>query len=173
MTFDVTDPYTVKSIKRFNKKLYKDSITGCWIFTGTVASNGGYGQFYFKGKQIYTNRFALMIKLGRELKSRKYALHTCDNPPCCNPNHLYEGTHRKNMSDAAHRNRMIGSINSGNFQSGSKHRNALLKDKQVLEIKLAFLSGVTRNELADTYNVSWHIIDNIVNGRSYANINIT
>lgn len=52
-------------------------------------------------------RVVLEHKLGRPLGSRLYALHTCDNPPCCNPAHLYEGTRRQNTIDALKRGQHV------------------------------------------------------------------
>jgi hypothetical protein len=45
------------------------------------------------------NRVALEQKLGRPLLPGMQALHTCDNPPCRNPEHLYEGTQKQNIAD--------------------------------------------------------------------------
>lgn len=171
--FSVDDPYTKTAIKRFRRKVNKVEEDKCWIFTGTTAVKGGYGQFYFRDKQVYSNRFALMIKLNRELKPKKFALHTCDNPPCCNPKHLYEGSHRRNMSDAVSRKRMRGSINSGNFQVGSRHRNALFLDKDIVYIRCLYKQGKTRTEISKEMKTSFMVIDRIVKGKTYADVVVT
>lgn len=51
--------------------------------------------------QVKVSRLALEHKLGRPIKPGYLALHTCDYPPCINPNHLYEGTRKENMRDYA------------------------------------------------------------------------
>jgi HNH endonuclease len=40
------------------------------------------------------------LELGRELERTEHVMHSCDNPPCCNPNHLSIGTHHENMIDS-------------------------------------------------------------------------
>ena len=55
--------------------------------------------------QLRSNRVALEEKLGRALLPGMHALHHCDNPPCIQPEHLYEGTQSQNMHDMYDRNR--------------------------------------------------------------------
>jgi hypothetical protein len=54
----------------------------------------GYGKWGKAG--VRANRVALELKLRRALHPGMQALHTCDTPECCNPEHLYEGTHAEN-----------------------------------------------------------------------------
>jgi hypothetical protein len=79
----------------------------CWPWTGHINDKG---QSYFRkdpkpAPTVRTSRLALEIKLGRPLKKGMKALHTCDNPPCNNGAHLYEGTHQDNMDDRMRRGR--------------------------------------------------------------------
>jgi hypothetical protein len=60
----------------------------------------GYGQIWRKPVHIAANRAVLEIKLGRPILPGFLACHHCDNPPCCNPGHLYEGTSGDNNRDA-------------------------------------------------------------------------
>jgi hypothetical protein len=74
---------------------------GCWIWQGYIKPNG-YGQFNAGAAthHDYAHRFALTLKLGRPLGDGMYACHTCDNPICCNPAHLFEGDNRANQLDS-------------------------------------------------------------------------
>jgi hypothetical protein len=56
------------------------------------------------GVCIRVHRLALERKLGRPIKPGYFALHTCDNPSCINPKHLYEGTPADNVRDLVQRN---------------------------------------------------------------------
>lgn len=83
----------------------------CWPWTGRRQSKradgaGGYGCFIRGGKTVYSHRWALELTLGRPLGPRMLACHTCDNPPCCNPAHLFEGTFTDNFRDAVAKGRV-------------------------------------------------------------------
>jgi hypothetical protein len=81
----------------------------CWPYTG-VRNHRGYGQFTV-GRvegQKPASRIALELTLGRQLEPGELACHTCDNPPCCNPAHLWLGTNSENMIDAGRKGRIFG-----------------------------------------------------------------
>ena len=79
---------------------------GCWPWLGCL-NRTGYGQIADEeGALQLTHRVALSLSLGRPLTA--FALHHCDNPPCCNPAHLYEGTQADNIRDMVARGRARG-----------------------------------------------------------------
>jgi len=84
----------------------QDPSTGCtpWLM-GTCS--GGYGQVTPRGSRpkIRAHRLTLEVHLGRELTTEEVARHTCDNPPCVNPDHLLVGTHMDNARDKISRGR--------------------------------------------------------------------
>lgn len=73
------------------------------MWTGTK-SKAGYGVVSWLGRPRYTHRVALSLAVG-EPSTRLNALHSCDNPPCCNPAHLRWGTQRDNAMDCVARGR--------------------------------------------------------------------
>lgn len=72
----------------------------CWPWMGYRFPNG-YGRAGQTANHspIYAHRAALEFALGRPLAPDRFACHRCDNPPCCNPLHLYEGTAADNVRD--------------------------------------------------------------------------
>ena len=71
---------------------------GCWPWTRGRFQKG-YGALTLDGRNLKSHRVALELTLGRPLADRAFACHTCDNPPCCNPAHLYEGDAASNIAD--------------------------------------------------------------------------
>lgn len=91
--------------------------SACWPWTGLRTK--GYGRFKFGDKaRIYAHRFAYELANGPIPRDQGEILvmHTCDNPPCCNPAHLRIGTDRDNIHDC---------IAKGRFSRGKKHGDAV------------------------------------------------
>ena len=74
----------------------------CWVWTGAT-THRGYGRLW--------RRMATHIALeadGRPQPEGLFALHSCDNPPCCNPAHLRWGTHAENVEEMLNKRRHHG-----------------------------------------------------------------
>lgn len=92
---------TCKQKKRFLDKVDKSG--DCWLWTGTLRKCG-YGQIGFNGKVYRAHRVSYDIHNG-EIPKGLIVCHTCDNPPCVNPAHLYAGTPMDNTTDMMLRGR--------------------------------------------------------------------
>lgn len=81
----------------------------CWTWTG-AKTKGGYGHILLRTveprREFLTHRLALYFA-GIALVRSDKALHSCDNPPCCNPRHLRAGTQRENVIDSIVRKRHV------------------------------------------------------------------
>lgn len=78
----------------------------CWTWIGSTDKDG-YGHFDSNSKTIAGHRASWIVHNG-EIPNRLHVLHRCDNPPCCNPAHLFLGTHSDNMADGARKGRFPG-----------------------------------------------------------------
>lgn len=87
-------------------RLAIDEATGCWNYTAFLDKHG-YGQVHFRRRTESVHRVVAALFLGFDLKSGLCVLHKCDNPRCCNPEHLFVGTKHDNTQDAMRKGRMV------------------------------------------------------------------
>ena len=112
--------------ERFAKSVRKTD--SCWIWTASRDKNG-YGIFRgMIGQTAFTraHRFSYALHTGDMLVGMQ-ALHTCDNPSCVNPNHLFSGTGADNMRDKVQKGRSRVPV-------GEQHGKAVLTERQVKSI---------------------------------------
>ncbi len=121
------------------EKIVPEPNSGCWLWTGRTA-HFGYGQVRWDGRNMAASR-AMYIAIHGPLGSRDFVLHKCDNPPCCNPEHLELGDHRLNMKQMRERGRAVGMFRA---------LDPALRD----EIKELRSGGLTHREIAAVCNVS-------------------
>lgn len=89
-------------MERFLEKIEKID-GGCWFWTGTLTTFG-YGVLRVDGRNVGAHRVAYELFVG-PIDDGMNILHGCDNPPCCNPAHLRQGTQAENIADMVARNR--------------------------------------------------------------------
>ena len=132
--------------------------TGCWEWHGRRDENG-YGRTSVGGRHNYgAHRVAWELTHG---STTLHVLHRCDNPPCCNPDHLFLGTNRDNAIDRHAKGR------SKNLGRGALHPMAKLTAAEVAEMRALRANGWTQIRLAQRFGISRGNVSKIVNGRSY------
>lgn len=131
-----------------------DKTGECWEWTAG-GHKFGYGEFRVAGKLIRAHRYSYEIHKG-EIPAGFGINHTCDNPKCVNPDHLYAGTQRDNLNDALSR---------------SRHSNRLLNKDQVLEIRGLLSSGkLNPHQISRAYNVYPSTIYDIRDGKTWTHV---
>lgn len=84
-----------KHITRFLKRVKKTP--GCWEWLASKTT-GGYGRFKVGTRDVGAHRFSYTIHKGT-IPSGAYVCHSCDNPWCVNPDHLWLGSQADNIKD--------------------------------------------------------------------------
>ena len=151
------DPYG----RLWNRVDKSDGPGACWPWTGKSKVRG-YPVMRFNGKQRRVARIILELD-GRPAGTNQLACHTCDNPPCCNPAHLYPGSPADNVDDRQKRERFRWAV-------GEERRNTKLTTTQVLEIRSAHQSGESYESLARRFGVTSGNIRWIVKKKSWKHV---
>ena len=138
---------------RFWKRVQKTET--CWLWTGN-ANLQGYGWCYMAGKMRRANRVSYIMFKGRIPKGM-WVCHTCDNPRCVNPDHLFLGTPSDNSRDAFTKGRRQG-------HSGETRPMAKLTEEKVAQIRELRKQGQRPVDLAKVFGVRASVISSICNG---------
>lgn len=118
----------------------------CWPWMGW-RHPVGHGQIG-KGRRseglIYTHVAAWEVTFG-PVPEQMRVCHRCDNPPCCNPRHLFTGTAADNTADMMSKMR---------HSHGESHAGSKLTKTQVSEIRKLLSIGLSCQEVASRFPVS-------------------
>lgn len=132
----------------------------CWVWLGSYRKND-YGRFYssIAGKSLQVTRYSL--NLCRPTKDESlFACHTCDYPPCLNPEHLFWGTGKENSNDAYDKGRMV---------KGSESYCAKLTESQAKDIKYN-LGHLSNQKVAESYGLAKTTVAQIRRGKRWRHI---
>lgn len=156
-------PRTRKPLRvRLWARIEKNKPNECWPWTGGRCPRG-YGRIGNddkKMKNVLTHRAAYEDAIG-PVPEGMNVLHRCDNPPCCNPAHLWIGTRADNNADMAAKGRAYNGD-----RKGEKNGYAKLTSKQAAKIRAAKGS---QGSIAAKYNVSQSTVSLIKLGKRWAN----
>ncbi len=120
----------------------------------------GYGTVAIKRKATKAHRLAQKLT-DSAFDDSLQTLHRCDNPPCFNPRHLFQGTHADNMADMVAKQRR---------PFGEKHEGAKLSEVEVREIRARYDSGESRSSIARDYPVGYMAIWQITSKKKWKHI---
>ena len=144
-------------ISRFLSHVGKGNSDECWEWT--AGRNAlGYGNCWFHGRHQMAHRVAWIVANG-DIPDGLLSLHKCDNPPCCNPAHLFLGTSQDNADDRDQKGRL-------NHSSGEKHNMAKLTWEKVRLIR-SERSNISVSKTAREFGVCRTVISRVLSGMNW------
>jgi hypothetical protein len=134
--------------------------SGCWEWTGAT-NKGGYGILHTLAYDSQkAHRLAWELTHG-PIPDGLLICHHCDNPPCCNPDHLFLGTHTDNMKDAFSKGRI-------SRPKGDSHHNAKMSSEEVALARQLHTEGKTTGAaLARRFGMSKAAMCKLLRGETY------
>lgn len=148
-------------LERFLSKIQKTD--GCWLWVGAVQNRAKpYGRIKVNGKPDGAHRVSFTLFKG-PITDGLWVLHTCDNPRCVNPDHLFLGDRSDNMRDCAKKRRLAHNLPRHTGEQASRNRK--LTKEQVVGIRLA--EGTAR-EIGKANGVSHVTVLRVKSRKSYA-----
>lgn len=165
---------TAKDVDRFWAKT-QPRPDGCIVWTGHL--NRGRGTFTFScgsrtdKKHILAHRVSATLKFGN-IPDGQVVCHTCDNPSCVNPDHLFLGTQKDNVQDCINKGRFNCSglqigwgkthksfgdkngtrLHPEKIAKGESHPFSIVTEAQVREIRRLKAEGVAVKEIAEEFS---------------------
>lgn len=147
------DKYAAKAIAK------TEQFGECMCYTG-ARNEKGYGRIEMWSDGVprfrYAHRIVMEATLGRVLETQEYILHSCDNPPCINPNHLRVGTALENTRDS--------------YLKKRHYPSAKLSDERVREIRRLRTEGLTFTQVAKRYDISKPAAQHICARRTWKHV---
>lgn len=161
MNFDLESKVnSLDFIEKFWSHVKPSSDKDCWPWMRSY-NKGGYGVTGFFRHTLTSHRVAFRITYGFW---PKFACHTCDNPPCCNPSHIVNGTPKWNTRDALYKGRW-------NPPHGERCAQSKLVADQVLEIRRLYASGgITMDALGEKFKITSSGVSNILTRKNWKHI---
>lgn len=147
----------------------------CWPWTA-CRRRKGYGAFTVASRLMVASRLAWMSHHKEEIPEGLFVLHSCHNPPCCNPAHLRVGTAKENtqeMIDAGRTNYQFG---GGLSIRGAAHTRPMAKVTEIDIQQIRFLYGTGKylqREIADMFGLVQSNISRIINGKAWDWVDLT
>jgi len=154
---------------------------GCWLWLGAGSGEMGYGMFSMYGKRLKAHRVSYEFHVG-QIPEGMLVCHTCDNPKCVRPDHLWLGTNADNMRDMVEKGRADRTKKAGDRSWSRNHPELVargerqgrhkLTEVEVVEIRRRAVAGERRSgvRMAREYGVCQSTINYVISGHHWRHL---
>lgn len=151
----------VELIKRFHEKWEVSKDSECWEWTAAKMGNG-YGFIKIPHTRDHISAHRLSYSIHKEaIPAGMMVCHTCDNPGCVNPSHLFLGTAKDNLQDMKRKGRHL---------FGERNNQSKLTDEKVRRIHCLLKEGISTAKIAAKLGVAQSTIWKIGKGHRWGHI---
>lgn len=148
---------TRNTMERFWSRV-KPMSNGCWLWQTTT--DGRYGTFPYAGTVHKAHRFAYAMTKGR-IPEGMEVCHRCDTTLCCNPAHLFLGTHADNMADM---------VAKGRVGRGQSQGHSRFTEDDIREMRRLRAEGMRTPAIAARYGTDTGNVSRIVRGLTWRHV---
>lgn len=152
---------TPEAIEKFWSRVDIRRASECWEWSG-YKTTAGYGRFLApgSGRECYAHRISYLLHYGVD-PGPSFVCHSCDNPCCVNPHHLWLGDYDSNARDK---------VDKGRSNRGERHGMVKITEGDVIAIRAAKEGGAKSTHLSRTYGISVSMVNHIAGRRSWKHI---
>lgn len=170
-------PLDPQDVARFHELVEQRGPDECWPWKASTLA-GGYGQWKRGRRTLKAHRVAYFLHYHAD-PGPALVMHSCDNPPCCNPRHLLLGTWKDNLADCAAKgrtNRFFGDAHwshrkPGLVSRGEKVGGSKLTEEVVVELRRLYAAGgFTQQKLADKFGLSREGVGCALRGQNWRHL---
>jgi hypothetical protein len=146
------------------KVIIPDDPDACWGWAACFKETG-YGRIRVDWIEYIASRLSYAVHF--QDPGDLDVCHSCDNPACCNPRHLYLGTHADNMRDTVTRGRSVTMGAPGRSRNrGETNGQAKITDEQAASLLSMYRTGrYMQRDLASHFGLSRPYVSELVNGK--------
>lgn len=167
---------TEKQRRNFEKKVDRSGgPDACRVWTAGLDADG-YGRFRFAGEKRPAHRAAYAHHHG-SVRTDRLVCHSCDNPPCCNPAHLFLGTPLDNSTDMVKKKRQAVGDTCGvrlhpeTRPRGTAHHHSKLTSEIVIQMRALHASGkMTPLQIQTKFSVSSGAVWAVIHRRTWRHL---
>ena len=143
--------------ERFWSRADKKSSDECWEWLGSKL-RGGYGNLNQEGHTLQAHRYSYVLHIG-DIPKGMLVCHSCDNPGCVNPEHLFLGTHLTNAMDKVSKDRQI---------KGEGIYNHKIVEADAIRIRELYSQGnLSMRKIAKMFGLCYSETNAVINKRTW------